>query len=109
VPIAAERDGLYGTFLDTLNGTVGTWAEAYGSEEGVYASLFAFFQEVADRLEGVSSGDWRGPGKSARPRKLDPCPEDEPIRLWARTNGYLVNDHGRIPAAIREAYEASRR
>jgi hypothetical protein len=109
VPIAAERDGLYGTFLDTLNGTIGTWAEACGPEEGVYASLFAFFQEAADRLEGVSSGDWRGPGKSARPRKLDPCPEDEPIRLWARTNGYLVNDHGRIPAAIREAYEASRR
>ncbi|MFJ1528225.1 hypothetical protein ACIOFV_07315 [Streptomyces mirabilis] len=109
VPIAAERDGLYGTFLDTLNGTIGTWAEAYGPEEGVYASLFAFFQEAADRLEGVSSGDWRGPGKSARPRELDPRPEDEPILLWARTNSYRVNDHGRIPAAIREAYEASRR
>jgi hypothetical protein len=109
VSVAAERDGLYGTFLDTLNGTIGTWAEAYGPEEGVYASLFAFFQEAADRLEGVSSGDWRGPGKSARPRELDPRPEDEPILLWARTNGYRVNDHGLIPAAIREAYEASRR
>ncbi|MER5663644.1 Lsr2 family DNA-binding protein [Streptomyces mirabilis] len=71
--------------------------------------MFAFFQEAADRLEGVSSGDWRGPGKSARPRKLDPRPEDEPILLWARTNGYLVNDHGRIPATIREAYEAAQR
>ncbi|MCX4612766.1 Lsr2 family protein [Streptomyces mirabilis] len=66
-------------------------------------------QEAADRLEGVSSGDWRGPGKSARPRKLDPRPEDEPRRLWARTNGYLVSDRGRIPAAIRETYEASQR
>ncbi|WSA74071.1 Lsr2 family protein [Streptomyces sp. NBC_01799] len=60
-------------------------------------------------MEGVSSGVWRGPGKSARSRKLDPRPEDEPIRLWARTNGYLVNDRGRIPAAIREAYEVSQR
>ncbi|MFC5197066.1 histone-like nucleoid-structuring protein Lsr2 [Streptomyces sp. NPDC048448] len=109
VPFAAERDGLYGTFLDTLNGTIGMWAEAHGPEEGVYASLFAFFQETADRLEGVSSGDWRGPGKSSSPRKHDPRPEDEPIRLWARTNGYLVNDRGRIPATIREAYEVSRR
>ncbi|WP_413252886.1 histone-like nucleoid-structuring protein Lsr2 [Streptomyces brevispora] len=109
VPIAAERDGLYGTFLDTLNGTIGTWAEAYGPEEGVYASLFAFFQEAADRLEGASSGDWRGPGKSAGPRELDPRPEGEPIRLWARANGYLVNDRGRIPAEIREAYEMSQR
>jgi cell wall assembly regulator SMI1 len=109
VPIAAERDGLYGTFLDTLNGTVGRWAEAQGPEEGVYASLFAFFQEAADRLEGVSSGDWRGPGRPARPHKLDPRPEDEPIRLWARANDYLVNDDGRIPASLREAYEMSRR
>jgi cell wall assembly regulator SMI1 len=109
VPIAAERDGLYGTFLDTLNGTVGRWAEAQGPEEGVYASLFAFFQETADRMEGVSSGDWRGPGRPARPHTLDPRPEDEPIRLWARANDYPVNDDGRVPASIREAYEMSRR
>ncbi|MEU5637734.1 histone-like nucleoid-structuring protein Lsr2 [Streptomyces rishiriensis] len=109
VPIAAERDGLYGTFLDTLSGTIGTWAEAEGPEEGVYASLFAYFQETADRLEGVSSGDSRGPGTAAGPRDLDPRPEDDPIRHWARTNGYLVSDGGRIPAAIREAFEASQR
>ncbi|WP_405987686.1 histone-like nucleoid-structuring protein Lsr2 [Streptomyces sp. NBC_00872] len=48
---------------------------------------------MADHLEGVSPHD-RGP-------------EGEEIRLWARANGYLVNDKGRIPASIREAYEAS--
>ncbi|MFF4490015.1 histone-like nucleoid-structuring protein Lsr2 [Streptomyces sp. NPDC001544] len=109
VPIAADRDGLYGTFLDTLSGTVGSWDEACGPEEGVHASLFAFFQETADRLEGVCSGDWRGPGRSAGPRRLDPRAEDEPICLWARANGYLVSDRGRIPASIREAYEVSQR
>ncbi|MEV7075721.1 histone-like nucleoid-structuring protein Lsr2 [Streptomyces sp. NPDC093990] len=109
VPIAAERDGLYGTFLDTRHGTVGTWAEAYGPEEGVYASLYAFFQEAADRLEGVSSGDWSGPGAPDRSVRLDPRPEDQPIRLWARANGYQVNDRGRVPASIREAFEVSRR
>ncbi|MFE7526388.1 histone-like nucleoid-structuring protein Lsr2 [Kitasatospora sp. NPDC057542] len=109
VPIAAERDGLYGTFLDTATGTVGTWAEASCPEEGVYASLSAFFQHAADRLEGVSSGDWTGPGKPAASREPGPLPQDEPIRVWARTHGILVNDRGRVPAAIREAYEASRR
>ncbi|MFF4249002.1 histone-like nucleoid-structuring protein Lsr2 [Streptomyces sp. NPDC001822] len=109
VPIAAERDGLYGTFLDTRSGTIGSWDEAHGPEEGTYTSLFAFFQETADRLEGVSTGDGRGPGRTARPRGLDPRPEDEPIRLWARTNGHLVNDRGRIPPEIREAYEVSQR
>ncbi|MFE6766682.1 histone-like nucleoid-structuring protein Lsr2 [Streptomyces sp. NPDC057689] len=29
---------------------------------------------------------------------------DDAVRVWARANGYLVNDRGRIPAAIREAY-----
>ncbi|MYS38783.1 Lsr2 protein [Streptomyces sp. KhCrAH-43] len=29
---------------------------------------------------------------------------DDAVRAWARDNGYLVNDQGRIPAAIREAY-----
>ncbi|MFE2019076.1 histone-like nucleoid-structuring protein Lsr2 [Streptomyces sp. NPDC059499] len=109
VPIAAERDGLCGTFLDKRNGTVGTWAEAHGPEEGAYASLFAFFQVVADRLEGVASEDWRGSGGPAGSRGPTARPADEPIRLWARTNGYLVNDRGRIPAEIREAYEMSRR
>nr|WP_078959954.1 histone-like nucleoid-structuring protein Lsr2 [Streptomyces sp. NRRL B-24085] len=109
VPIAAERDGLYGTFLDTRNGTVGTWAEAHGPEEGVYASLYAFFQEAADRLEGVSSGDWSGPGAPDRALRLDSRPDDEPIRLWARAHGYQVNDRGRVPASIREAFEVSRR
>ncbi|WP_079407156.1 Lsr2 family DNA-binding protein [Streptomyces sp. 3211] len=67
--------------------------------------MLAFLQDAADRLEGVSAGDRSGPARSCR---LDPGPEDEPVRLWARANGYLVNDRGRIPAAIREAYEASR-
>ncbi|MFE5140653.1 histone-like nucleoid-structuring protein Lsr2 [Streptomyces fagopyri] len=109
VPIAAECDGLYGTFLDTLNGTIGTWADADNPQEGVYASLFAFFQEAADQLEGVSSGDWSGPGKPAGPRTPDARPEDEPIRIWARTNRYPVNDRGPVPASVREAYEASQR
>ncbi|MEU5757358.1 histone-like nucleoid-structuring protein Lsr2 [Streptomyces sp. NPDC047829] len=110
LPIAAERDGLYGTFLDTAEGTIGTWAEACAPEEGVYASLSAFFHQAADLLEGVSTGDWSGPGAPARPLKRDePRPEDEAVRRWARAHGMVVNDRGRVPSSIREAYEVSRR
>ena len=28
------------------------------------------------------------------------------VRAWARANGYEVNERGRIPAAIIDAYEA---
>lgn len=31
------------------------------------------------------------------------------IREWARANGYDVNDRGRIPAAVVEAYESAAR
>ncbi|MGW7266258.1 Lsr2 family DNA-binding protein [Streptomyces sp. NPDC054842] len=105
VPIFSERDGAYGKFVNTSTGTVGSWSEGSFPQDSEYASLFAFFQDVADQLEGVASGDRSGPGRA---RRLDPRPEDEPVRLWARANGYLVNDRGRVPAAIREAYEASR-
>ncbi|MEU8779692.1 histone-like nucleoid-structuring protein Lsr2 [Streptomyces sp. NPDC048606] len=91
--------------MNTITGTVGSWSEAALPEECQYASLFAFFQDVADQLEGVSSGAWEA---ADRARRLDPRPEDGPVRRWARANGYLVNDRGRIPASIREAYEASR-
>ncbi|MEU3563358.1 histone-like nucleoid-structuring protein Lsr2 [Kitasatospora sp. NPDC006786] len=109
VPVAAERDGLYGTFLDTATGAVGTWAEAYCPEEGVYASLSAFFHHAADWLEGAPTGDWTGPGRPAASREPDPRPQDEPIRVWARAHGFLVNERGRVPSTVREAYEASRR
>ncbi|MFJ9606142.1 hypothetical protein ACIRS1_07250 [Kitasatospora sp. NPDC101176] len=34
-PIAAERDGLHGTFLDTADKRVAAWAEAHVPQEGV--------------------------------------------------------------------------
>ncbi|PWI42410.1 Lsr2 family protein [Streptomyces sp. ICBB 8177] len=32
-------------------------------------------------------------------------PDTAKIRAWAKENGYEVNDRGRVPATIREAYE----
>ncbi|MGY0022095.1 Lsr2 family DNA-binding protein [Streptomyces sp. YJ-C3] len=104
VPIAAELDGFYGTFLDARTGTVGSWTEGSSPEKDEYTSLSAFFQDVADQWEGVSSGDRSGPGGA---RRLDPRPEGEPVRLWARAHGCLVHDRGRVPAPVREAYAAS--
>ncbi|MFF6999746.1 histone-like nucleoid-structuring protein Lsr2 [Streptomyces sp. NPDC008313] len=105
VPIVSERDGFHGKFVNTNTGTVGAWSEQSSPEDNEYASLSAFFQDVADQLEGVSSGAWSGPGGA---RRLAPRPEDDPVRFWARANGYLVSERGRVPAAVREAYEASR-
>ncbi|NUK69476.1 Lsr2 family protein [Streptomyces lunaelactis] len=29
----------------------------------------------------------------------------EAIRTWARANGFIVDEQGRVPAAIREAHQ----
>jgi hypothetical protein len=34
-----------------------------------------------------------------------PVEDTAAIRSWAKANGYEVNDRGRVPASIREAYE----
>ena len=33
--------------------------------------------------------------------------DTQKVREWARANGYEVSDRGRIPASIREAYDAA--
>jgi hypothetical protein len=38
-------------------------------------------------------------------RMAAPAGETAKVREWARTNGFEVNDRGRIPVSIREAYE----
>jgi hypothetical protein len=35
-------------------------------------------------------------------------PSAEEVRAWARANGHEVNDRGRVPREIREAFEAAR-
>ncbi|MER6076268.1 Lsr2 family protein [Streptomyces sp. NPDC001817] len=34
-------------------------------------------------------------------------PSAEEVRAWARENGYEVNDRGRVPKEIRDAFDAS--
>ncbi|GAA0385129.1 Lsr2 family protein [Streptomyces luteireticuli] len=51
------------------------------------------------RTGGRSAGRARGRATSAG------SPDTAKIRAWAKENGYNVNDRGRVPAEIREAYE----
>lgn len=48
------------------------------------------------RRSGAARSQSRGSGESAA------------IRDWARENGFTVNERGRIPAEVREAYEKAR-
>ncbi|QNJ57084.1 nucloid associated Lsr2-like [Gordonia phage Rabbitrun] len=45
--------------------------------------------------------------KAVAPTKAAKSAELAEIRNWARDNGYEVSDKGRVPAEIREAFEAA--
>ncbi|MEU1402674.1 Lsr2 family protein [Streptomyces sp. NPDC005728] len=52
------------------------------------------------RTGGRASGG-RGKARAASGGSQDTAQ----IRAWAKDNGFEVNDRGRVPASIREAYE----
>ncbi|MEU1624349.1 Lsr2 family protein [Streptomyces sp. NPDC020096] len=70
--------------------------------------------ENADKLRGLLSeyvdagrktgGRSRGRGRTVRTAAAS-SQDTAKIRAWAKENGYEVNDRGRVPATIREAYE----
>ncbi|MFB7867841.1 Lsr2 family protein [Streptomyces sp. NPDC056069] len=45
--------------------------------------------------------------RPASPRQHLEGPPTAEIREWARQNGFEVNERGRVPAEVREAYEAA--
>jgi hypothetical protein len=47
----------------------------------------------------------RGRGAVKVPRGASAGQDTAKIRAWAKEEGYDVNDRGRVPASIREAYE----
>ncbi len=56
------------------------------------------------RTGGRASGG-RGKARAAAGSSQDTAQ----IRAWAKENGYEVNDRGRVPANIRQAYEDAHR
>ncbi|MEU1374886.1 Lsr2 family protein [Streptomyces triculaminicus] len=63
----------------------------------------ADYVKAARRTGGRTAG---GRGKArAGATAAAGSPDTAKIRAWAKENGYNVNDRGRVPAEIREAYE----
>lgn len=58
----------------------------------------------AGRRAGGRAARGRG-GRAAASGGGSSSQDTAKIRAWAKENGYEVNDRGRVPANIREAYE----
>jgi hypothetical protein len=72
----------------------------------------ASFDKLMDALKpfmesGRKAGRGRRPGATGRrtaPSSTSTV-DTAAIRSWAKENGYEVNDRGRVPANVREAYD----
>ena len=72
----------------------------------------------ADKLRGLltpyleggrRTGGRAGRGRAPKAARGGPASQDTAkIRAGAKDSGYEVNDRGRVPAAIREAYETAK-
>jgi hypothetical protein len=58
------------------------------------------YVEAGRKVGGKSGAGHRGRGPAAKGTGEDTAA----IRTWAKENGYEVNDRGRVPQTIREAY-----
>ena len=67
-------------------------------------SLLEPYVKSGRRTGGRSSGG-RGKGRGSSSSSQDTAQ----IRTWAKEHGYEVNDRGRVPAHIRQAYEEAHR
>jgi hypothetical protein len=62
------------------------------------------FEALAPFIEkGRKTGRVSGAGRVRKAPADGPSAEE--VRDWARKNNYQVNDRGRVPASIREAYD----
>ena len=104
VQIILEDDLDGGEASETVSfGLDGTNYEIDLNEENATAlrEAFAAYVGHARKVTGARRGAKKSTGAAAG------GPPAEEVREWARENGYEVPDRGRIPADVREAFDAA--
>ncbi|MFE0359338.1 Lsr2 family protein [Streptomyces nigra] len=82
------------------------------SLNGVYYEI-DLTPENYDKLDAalrpfIEGGRKQGRTKGApRVRKAAEGPSTEEVRVWARENGYVVSNRGRVAREVREAFDAA--
>ncbi|MFJ8040678.1 Lsr2 family protein [Kitasatospora sp. NPDC096147] len=66
--------------------------------------LLAPYVDKGRKQSGRLAGGRRTGGRSAA-RPAAGAPDTAKIRAWAKENGHEVNDRGRVPSVVRDAYE----
>ncbi|MFE7117642.1 Lsr2 family protein [Streptomyces sp. NPDC057654] len=70
----------------------------------------ASYEKLMKALAPFTEAGRKTSSRTGKPRKVAATSsgsgDTAAIRAWAKKNGYEVNDRGRVPASVKEAYEA---
>ncbi|GHH78623.1 Lsr2 family protein [Kitasatospora indigofera] len=69
--------------------------------------LLAPYVEKGRKQSGRLTSARRSSGRGAAARPAAGAPDTAKIRAWAKEQGLEVNDRGRVPSTVREAYESA--
>lgn len=96
------------TLIDDLDGSAADETLTFGLDGKVYE--IDLKSKNADKLRNalapyITAGRKTGGTRTrTKPGRSQGGDDTAAIRNWAKENGYEVNDRGRVPATIREAY-----
>ncbi|MFE9432760.1 Lsr2 family protein [Streptomyces sp. NPDC006640] len=97
--------------LDDLDGSEASETIVFGLDGKTYeidlneknaAKLRKALESYVDK--GRKTGQARGGKRGGSTQTTTSSGDTALIRAWAKKNGYEVNDRGRVPAEIKEAY-----
>ncbi|MFJ5220528.1 Lsr2 family protein [Streptomyces sp. NPDC088354] len=94
---------------DDIDGTEGAETIGFGLDGISYAIDLGEENaaKLRDALAPYVGAARRQRGANGRVRRSGPAEPKEDtaaIRAWAKDNGYKINDRGRVPREVREAY-----
>ncbi|MEQ6902362.1 Lsr2 family protein [Nocardioides sp. YIM 152588] len=97
--------------VDDLDGSEASTTVSFGLDGANY-EIDLNDEHAAALREALAEyvGNARKVGRATSKRSAKPAsdgPSAKEIRDWARSNGYEVPDRGRIPAEVREAFDAA--
>jgi Lsr2 len=73
------------------------------AQEWTYRFLGAALAELSAHAASAGLEATIAPGPAGGPAPAPPTPAE--LRTWAADNGWVVSERGRVPAAVRAAYE----
>ena len=96
--------------VDDIDGSAATETVSF-SLDGTSYEVDLSDKNAADLREALApwiSAGRRTATRKASARRRATGPDASTIRAWAKDNGVDVPERGRIPAKVREAYEAAK-